>query len=251
MAVKVTTSGKIFLGIIALVIILLLASAFLQNPSGSKLTTNIYCVLDCSLQTVPIGVATLIQGCFVNQTQCQIAAQTPSQAENNGTIMIGFTNSNNSIYKIAHSGSIPFLNFTIQQIYIRENNQTDWINVFNGSKTFDMSSLANQSAIIADINISIKTYTQEKIVLGTGQIKIYSLLYNNFGKTAYPLIPGTNETVLSYQFIPAQNETTFLVFDFSGDITHTADGYILTPYFAPSVSTLPNGQQPENSILIS
>jgi hypothetical protein len=250
MAVKITTSGKIFIGIIALVIILLIASSYFQIPNGTKLTTNIYCVPDCSLQTVPIGVATLIKGCFINQTECQ-AGQTASQTENNGRILIGIKNSNISIYKIAHSGSITMLNLTIKQIYIRENNQTDWVNVFNGSKTFDIAALANQSAVVVDTIVPVKIYTQEKIVLGNGQIKIYSLLYNNFGKIPYPLLPGSNETVVSFPFTPAQNETSFLIFDLSGDITHTADGYILTSQFAPSVSTLPNGQQPENSILIS
>jgi c-di-AMP phosphodiesterase-like protein len=250
MSVKITTSGKIFLGIIAFVIILLFASFYLQNPSGSKLTTSIYCVPDCSSQTVPIGVATLIKGCFINQTECQ-AEQTASQTESNGRILIGIKNSNTSIYKIAHSGSVTMLNLTIKQIYIRENNQTDWINVFNGSKTFNATNLGNRTAVIADTIVPIKTYSQEKIVLGVGQIKIYSLIYNNFGKIAYPLLPGSNETIVSFPFTPAQNETSFLIFDFSGDITHTADGYILTSQFVPSVSTLPNGQQPENSILIS
>jgi hypothetical protein len=249
MAVKITASGKIFVGIIVLVIILLIASSYLQIPYGSKLTMNIYCIPDCSLQTIPIGVGTL-EGCFSSQTQCQ-AEQTAGQTESNGRILIGIKNSNTSIYKIAHSGSITMMNLTIKQIYIRENNQTDWINVFNGSKTFDVAALANQTGVIADTTIPVKTYSQEKIVLGVGQIKIYSLLYNNFGKTPYPLLPGSNETVVSFPFTPAQNETSFLIFDFSGDVTHTADGYILASQFAPSVSTLPNGQQPENSILIS
>jgi hypothetical protein len=248
--IRLATSGKIFFGIIALVIILLLASFYLQTPSGSEPTTNIYCVPDCSSQTIPIGVATLVKGCFINQTECQ-SEQTVSQKESNGRILIGIKNSNTSIYKIAHSGSITMMNLTIKQIYIRENNETDWINVLNDSKTFDATALGNQTVVIADTIFPIKTYTQEKIVLGNGQIKIYSLLYNSFGKIAYPLLPGSNETVVSFPFTPAQDETSFLIFDFSGDITHTADGYILASQFAPSLSTLPNGQQPGNSILIS
>lgn len=224
MATKITTSGKIFIGIIALVIILLLASSYLTpNPTTTTSTTT---------ET------------STTQTSTSGAAQT---SQNDGRIVIGFTN---SVSKVAHIGTAVFLNVTVKQIYIGENNQ-DWISVFNDSKTFDAISFANQTAVIVDTNVPIKTYNQEKIVLGSGQIKIYSLIYNNFGRIAYTLLPGSNETVISYPFTPSQNETTFLVFDLNGSITHTADGYVLSQQFTPSISTFANDQQPSNSILIS
>ncbi len=244
MAAKITTSGKVFLGILALLAILLLASSYLTpNP---KPTTNIYCAPDCAPQTVPIGLPTLAKGCFINQTECQ-TAQASGQIQNDGRIVVGFTN---SVSKVAHIGSARLLNVTVKQIYIRENNQ-DWISVFDGSKTFHAISLANRTAVVVDTNIPIKTYDQEKIIFGSGQIKIYSLLYNNFGNIAYTLLPGSNETVLLNQFTPSQSETTFLVFNLNGEITHTADGYVLPQNFTFSNSTFSNDQQPSNSILIS
>lgn len=224
MAAKITTSGKIFFGILALLAVILLASSYLApNP-----TTTISTTTETS----------------ITQTSTSGAVQT---SQNHGRIVIGFTN---SVSKVARIGTATFLNVTIKQIYISENNQ-DWISVFNSSKTFNAISFANQTAVIADTNVPIKTYSQEKIVLGSGQIKIYSLLYNNFGNIAYTLLPGSNETIISYPFTPSQNETTFLVFDLNGSITHTADGYVLSQQFTPSVSTFANGQQPSNSILIS
>lgn len=252
MTLKITTSGKIFFGIIILVAILFLISPYLQNPNNSPIMTNIYCVPDCSPQSVPIGLPTLVKGCFINQTECQTAAQSstqPSASENKGRILIGF---NDSIHKVPGIGSVTMLMLNVTQIYIRENNQTDWVSILDSPKNFDITTLNNQAAVVVDTTVPVKTYSQEKIILGSNQIKIYSLLFNIYNKT-YTLIPDSNETLLSYSFTPSTNAATLLAFDLSveNSVKHTSDGYVLSPQFTPSVSTFANDQQPANSILIN
>lgn len=246
--IRLTTSGKIFFGIILFVLIAIFIATFLKGPT--KLMVNLYCVPDCSAKQLPIGYTTLIKGCYVNQTECQMAASTTTPIpENNGRLLIGIKD---SVHKVQGIGTVKALNLNVTKIYVRENNQTDWINVFDGSKTFDIAALQNQTAIITDTNIPIKTYSQEKIVLGMGNITINSLIFNIYNRN-YTLSQGTNETVLSYSFTPSSSATTILFFDLivENSIRHTDMGYFLFPQFNMYSSTLLAGQQLENSIFIS
>lgn len=244
--VSITTSGKIFLGTIILVILLVVFGSYLQ-PSSNKLMTNIYCIPNCSAQQAVIGLPTLVKSCYISQSECQSFRM--NQSINNARIVIGFKD---SIHKVQGIGTVTMLNLNLSQIYLRENNQTDWINVFDGSKNFDIASLQNQTAIVADRSVPMKTYTQEKIIFETGQIKVYSITFSLYNNT-YALYPQTNETVLSYNFSTDQAISTYLIFDLSveNSIKHTADGYMLIPQFTVSYSNIPLGQQPANSIIIS
>lgn len=245
MKITLTTSGKIFFAAIAFVVIIFVLTSV--QPTNQQRTTYIYCVPDCVQQSVPIGTTTLVRGCFINQTECQIASSETSQAENNSEIFVGFAD---SFHKIPGVGTATMLDLNVTKVYIRENNQTDWITLFDGAKAFDIVGLDNQSAIIANATLPVKIYTQEKVVLGNGNVKIYSLTFGIYNKT-YLLHSGVNETVTSYSFTPSPK--TLLLFDLvvENSVQHTADGYFIYPQFNVSSLTILNDNQLSNSIFVS
>ena len=250
---KLTTSGKIFFGLIAVVAVLIIVTSIPNLSQQSKPLVNIYCLPDCLQQQVSVGVPTLIKSCFLNQSTCEQASlQTNTQTQPPSTdarILVGFTD---SVHNVPRVGMVTMLDFNVTKVFLKESNQTDWITVFDGSKTFDVATLSGQTAIIADTRIPLGNYTEEKIVLGMGSIKVYSLLFNIYNKT-YDLKPGTNQTVVSYSFSPTQDTSTVLTFDLNveSSVTHTVDGYWLTPQFNISSLAIPNSQQPSDSIFIS
>jgi hypothetical protein len=215
---KLTTSGKIFFGTIFLVVLLIL---FLTLSSQNNI---------------------------LPQQSTTSTSTTTTATQITGRILIGFKD---DFRKVPVIGTVTMLNFNVKEVDVRENNQTQWIPVFVGSKTFDIIAFSNQTAIIADNTIPLKTYTQERVVLGNGEIKIYSPIINVFNRT-YSLYPELNETALSYSFTLAQNEITFLVFDLSveNSINHRLEGYFLLPQFTLSSSILITSS-PENSVFIS
>lgn len=247
--VRLTESGKIFFGIIIFVIIILLIASYLnnQNQSNQNQTaipvTYAYCIPDCLPQALPIGYTTLARGCYINKTECQNAAQTASK------VALGFRTDS---YKVQGIGTVTMLDLNVTKIYVRENNQTEWITLFDGQKTFDLVSIQNQTAIISTTDLQPADYTQEKIVLGNGMIKIYSLAFNLYGNTNYTITPASNETVINYNFNQSTG-TTLLTFDLDlqNSIKHTVDGYLLYPQFNVSSSVFQGNQLPDNSILIS
>ena len=245
--IRLTANGKIFFGILVLVLIVIFLTSYQKIPT--QITTYVYCTPDCAPRSFPIGTTTLIRGCYINQTECLIAnsSQVTVSASN---LKIGIKKSTN---KVPGIGTITMLNLNITQIYIRESNQSSWIPLLTKPKIFDIASLSNQTAVIGDIGPNAGNYTQEKIILGHGNITIYSLIFNIYNRT-YDINPGTNATVLNYTFSTTLDltQTTFLVFDLSTEksIKHTADGYFLYPEFLVSSSTF-TGNQPENSVFIS
>ena len=245
MKIRLTTSGKIFFAAIAFVVIIFLLTSV--KPANQQRTTYIYCAPDCVQLSVPIGATTLVRGCFINQTECKIASSNTRQTENNSEIFVGFAD---SLHKIPGVGTVTMLDLNVTKVYMRESNQTDWITLFDGTKTFDIAELNNQSVIIANATLPVKTYTQEKVVLGNGEVKIYSLTFGFYNKT-YLLHPGVNETVTSYTFTPSPR--TLLLFDLivENSVQHTADGYFIYPQFNVSSLSISNDSQLPNSIFIS
>lgn len=243
---KLTSSGKIFFGIITFVVIVLIVSKY-QNSTQIK--TFAYCLPECLPTELPIGYTTLTRNCYINQTECLISNQTANQNSNTAEVAIGFKD---SIHKVQGIGTVTMLHLNIMKIYVRENNQTNWVTLLDGSKIFDVATLDNQTAIVADISIPPAAYTQEKIVLGNSDIKINSITFNIFNRT-YSLYSSSNGTVLSYTFAPVLNQKNVLIFDLivENSIKHTADGYFIYPQFNTSFSTIPVDQQISNSIFIS
>jgi hypothetical protein len=223
---KLTTSGKIFFGTILLVLLFI---AFLNLPKQNKFLPQ-----QSSTTTTILATAT---------------STPPTSTPATGRILIGFKD---DFRRVAGIGTVTMLNLNIKQVYVRESNQTEWVPIFDGFKTFDIIALSNQTAIISDTFTLLKTYTQEKIVLGNGEIKVYNPTINIFNHT-YSLSTESNETILSYSFTPAQGETVFLVFDLNVEksIKHKLQGYFILPEFTPSSSLLPTVGSPENSIFIS
>ena len=247
---KLTTNGKIFFGILAFVTIIIIFASYQKFPMQRPMTT-IYCIPDCTPKQVNVGVTTLVKGCYINQTECQTASQQAvTPLPNDGTILIGFKD---SVHNVPRVGSVTMLNLNVTKVYVRESNQTDWVPVFDGSKTFDVAALTNQSVFIASTKIPIREYTQEKVVLGIGTIKVFYPLYGLYGRINYSLYPATNETIVAYSFSPTSDATIVLVFDLDveNSVTHSTDGYFLTPQFTVASSTVPNGQLPADSIFIS
>jgi hypothetical protein len=219
---KLTTYGKIFFGIILLVVLLILFTILpSQNnlPPKQSLTTT----MTATTSTVVAPLA--------------------------GRILVGFID---DFHKVAGIGTVTMLNLNVKEIDVRENNQTEWINIFSGSKTFDAIALSNQTAIVSDSNLLLKNYTQERVILGDSEIKVYNPSINIFNRT-YSIYPDSNETIISYSFMPEQNKAAFLVFDLNieNSIVHRLEGYFISPQFTPSFSLLPVGAFPENAILIS
>jgi len=245
---KLSTIGKIFFGILAFVIIIFIASSFLKTPILVK-TVSVYCTPDCSPKELPIGSTTLARGCYLNQTECQSAAQPLSQNSSGAEVLVGFKD---SIHKVQGIGTIEMLHLNVTKVYVRENNQTDWIPLLNDQKSFDIVTLNNQTAIVADMNVAPATYTQEKIVLGNGDVKINSITFSIFNRT-YSLYPSSNETLLSYPFTSVTNQKNVLIFDLivENSIKHTADGYFLYPQFNISSFSIPSDQQLQDSIVIN
>lgn len=215
---KLTASGKIFFGTIFLIVLFIVISTFASNSNvfSHPLTTI------TSTTTTTISPAT-------------------------GRILIGFKD---NFPKAIGIGTVTMLNLSVTEVSVRENNHTEWIPLFIGSKTFDIIQFSDKAAIIADTEIPLKNYTQERIVLGTGNIKVYNLVINIFNRT-YSLYPDVSETILSFPFVPTTDGLTFLVFDLGieNSIKHRTEGYFISPQFNISSSIF--ATIPQDSVFIN
>ena len=116
---KLTESGKLFFGIIVILAVILLVASY--KPAQHN-AVYFYCTPDCTQQALPIGYTTLAKNCFFNQTECQVSQQ--PQAPSSSKIIVAF---NDSIHKIQGIGTVTMLDLNVTNVYIRENNQPDWI----------------------------------------------------------------------------------------------------------------------------
>lgn len=245
---KLTSAGKIFFIVIIFVAILIFATSLMSKKPASYA----FCVPDCSPKLIPIGAGTLIHGCYLNQADCQTAQTTTTTAvvPTSGLFYIGFAV--DDLHRVPAIGSVTMLDLNVTQIYVTSDNQT-WTPLLLQPKYFNMSSLANQTAIVASAILTPQNYTGEKVVFGDSQIKINSLAFNIYNRTSYPLYPAMNETKTYVPFTSLTSSSTLLIFNITSanSIEHTANGYMFNPSFTFSIQTLPTDQQPTNSVFIS
>lgn len=260
---RLTTSGKIFFGIIAFVIIIYLVVSFMKFPVQSPLT-NIYCVPGCSANQVPIGFPTLAHGCYINQTECQIATQsttTTSQSpiSGQGTVLVAIKDKSQRVDVV---GTINELFITIKKIevhFVNQNNDVnatgEWKTVFEGNKSVDLLTLTDLVGVIGQQNLPPGKYTQirfsiEDVVFNVTNSQLFiknkrysAMVLNSSG------VPS-GELRFVHPFNVTAGKTTALIIDFDVQLSvkKTADGYMLQPVVKITDQILENGQKPENSV---
>jgi len=94
---------------------------------------------------------------------------------------------------------------------VNETNST-WVNVYSGSKSFDIIKYQNSSAIIVEKEFDPSSYHKVKFQFNDSEIKLYYYEIGLYNKT-YPLIV-TPEVTLPVDFSIDSGKKTVLTFDF-------------------------------------
>lgn len=152
-------------------------------------------------------------------------------------------------HKLPGLGTVTALNLTIKTVEVHSTaNETGWITVFNGTKSFDLLEYTDVRAIIGEKELASGKYTQIRLGMIDGSIKIYNIDMNVFNKT-YTLLVPSKELKLNHPFTIEENKTLALVLDFDveGSVTRTADGYTLKQVIGILEEKLEKGQKPINS----
>lgn len=152
-------------------------------------------------------------------------------------------------YKLPGLGTVTALNLTIKTVEVHSAaNETGWITVFNGTKSFDLLVYTDVRAIIGEKELVSGKYTQIRLGMVDGSIKIYNIDMNVFNKT-YTLLVPSKELKLNHPFTIEENKTLALVLDFDVEksVTRTADGYTLKSVIGILEEKLEKGEKPANS----
>lgn len=261
---RLTTNGKIFFGIIAFVIIIYIVVSLMKFSVQPPLT-NIYCVPGCSPNQVSIGFPTLVHGCYINQTECQIATQstttTTSQPpiSEQGTVLVAIKDKSQRVDVV---GTLNELFITIKKIevhFVNQNNDInatgEWKTVFEGNKSVDLLTLTDLVGVISQQNLPSGKYTQirfsiENVVFNVTNTQLFiknrrysAMVVNSSG------VPS-GELRFVHPFNITAGKTTAVIIDFNVQLSakKSADGYMLNPVVKITDQILEKGQKPENSV---
>lgn len=155
-------------------------------------------------------------------------------------------------YKLPGLGTVTALNLTIKTVEVHSaGNETGWIEIFNGTKSFDLLEYTDVRAIIGEKVLDVGKYTQIRLGMVDGRIKIYNIDMSVYNKTYILLVPS-KELKLNHPFTVEENKTLVLVLDFDVEksVTRTADGYTLKPVINILEEKMEKGQRPANSKIV-
>ena len=119
--------------------------------------------------------------------------------------------------KLQGFGTATSLTVSINSIDVSNGNVNDtnttWINVYSGSKSVDLINHQNNSALIAQKDFTLSSYSKIRFQLNDSQIKIYYYSLGLYNKT-YPLLATPEEVILPVDFSIDGGQKTVLSFVF-------------------------------------
>jgi hypothetical protein len=158
-----------------------------------------------------------------------------------GTLVIALKDED---HKIAGGAVVKSMNLTLTdvEVYYNKTDNTgktgEWVQLINGIKTLDLLKYTTNFAKVAQKDVDAGSYEKIRLKFSSGSISITSTLLFIYSPRKYDLtVPS--ETVINHAFNVSSGGTLTLILDFDveNSITHTADGYSMTPIIKVSEQT--------------
>jgi hypothetical protein len=144
---------------------------------------------------------------------------------------------------------------------INETDDSGWITIFEGEKTVDILSYTDTIAVIAEKELESGKYTQLRMHIDSGSIKIYNTYTQVYNKT-FPINIPSKELKFVHPFTIEEGKKVVITLDFdvveSVTKKDTVIGIGITYRFDPTCQkcikildqTVDIGQLPENAVKV-